>query len=67
MSNFYYGAVMNPDLVKYLSSVMRGDENKRSVADLSNAQPHGNLQYHDLVKDHFLVDTRFALGLDEVI
>ena len=67
MSNFYYGAVMNPDLVKYLSSVMRGDADKQSVAELGNAQPHGNLQYHDLVKDHFLVDTRFALGLDEVI
>lgn len=58
---------MNPDLVKYLSSVMRGDADKQSVAELGNAQPHGNTQYHDLVKKHFLVDSRFALGLDEVI
>lgn len=66
--NFYSGDnVMNPDLVKYLSSVMRGDADRQSVADLCNAQPQSDLQHHDLVKDHFLVDARFALGLDEVI
>ena len=58
---------MNPDLVKYLSSVMRGDTNYQPIAHMSGPQSDGDLQYQDLVKDHFLVDSTFALGLDEVI
>jgi len=58
---------MNPDLVKYLSSVMRGEMDNQSTTHLSDSQPLSDLQYHDLVKGHFLVDSTFALGLDEVI
>jgi hypothetical protein len=58
---------MNPDLVKYLSSVMRGDAKHQPVTHMNEPQSESDLQLQDLVKDHFLVDSTFALGLDEVI
>ena len=58
---------MNPDLVKYLSSVMRGEASPQSDTQLASSQFCSHQQFDDLVKDHFLVDARFALGLDEII
>ena len=58
---------MDQTLVKYLSSVMRGGANHQLVTHLNGFQSESNLQFQDLVKDHFLVDSRYALGLDEVI
>ena len=58
---------MNPDLVKYLSSVMRGEAKYQPITHMNDPQSECELQLQDLVKDHFLVDSTFALGLDEVI
>lgn len=58
---------MNPDLVRYLSSVMRGDVKHQLNANMNAPQSESDHQPEDLVKDRFLVDSTFSLGLDEVV
>jgi hypothetical protein len=58
---------MDQGLVRYLSSVMRGDAKDELIAHMNDPQSESNLQFQDLVKDRFLVDSKFALYLDEVI
>jgi hypothetical protein len=58
---------MNIDLVKYLSSVMRGDMSGEPAPYFYNSQDDKQNSSLDLVKDQFLVDSTFSLGLDEII
>jgi len=58
---------MNLDLVKYLSSVMRGDISGEPTTYFYNPQDGKQNSSMDLVKDQFLVDSTFSLGLDEII
>jgi hypothetical protein len=58
---------MTPGLIKYLSSVMRGVSSSQQDTQFSISQNSNDEQCHDLVKNHFLVDSKFALSLDEVI
>lgn len=58
---------MNLDLVKYLSSVMRGDMGGEPTPYFYNSHDGRQSSSMDLVKDQFLVDSTFSLGLDEII
>jgi hypothetical protein len=58
---------MNVDLVKYLSAVIRGNLSDPSVTHLGMTGQADDQKGKDPAKDHFLVDTRYSLRLDEVI
>ena len=58
---------MNVDLVKYLSAVIRGNLSDPSVAYLGMTQQADDEKGRDPAKDHFLVDSRYSLALDEII
>lgn len=58
---------MNVDLVKYLSAVIRGNLSDPIVTDFDVAQNSYVQKDQDLAKDHFLVDSKYSLELDEII
>jgi hypothetical protein len=58
---------MNVDLVKYLSAVIRGNLSDPSVTHFGMTGQVDDQKGKDSVKDHFLVDSRYSLRLDEVI
>lgn len=58
---------MNVDLVKYLSGVIRGNLSDPSLTHLGMTQKVHDQKEKDSAKDHFLVDSRYSLGLDEII
>ena len=58
---------MNVDLVKYLSAVIRGNLSDPSVTHFGRTGQIDDQKGKDPAIDHFLVDTRYSLGLDEII
>jgi hypothetical protein len=58
---------MNVDLVKYLSAVIRGNLSDPSVNHFGMIQQADDQKGKDPAKDHFLVDSRYSLALDEII
>ena len=58
---------MNVDLVKYLSEVIRGNISDPSLTHFDTTQKAYDQKDKDPAKDHFLVDSRYSLGLDEII
>lgn len=58
---------MNLDLAKYLSAVIRGNANDPLLTNLGVSQRCHDQKDKDPAKDHFLVDSRYSLRLDEII
>jgi hypothetical protein len=58
---------MNVDLVKYLSAVIWGNLSDPSLTHFGMTGKVDDQKGKDPVKDHFLVDSRYSLRLDEII
>jgi hypothetical protein len=58
---------MNKTLTDYLSSVLRNDLSHESISGLRSEKQQVGDSLVDVNKNHFLVDARYSLRLDEVV
>jgi hypothetical protein len=58
---------MSADLMKNLSIEISGSVSDPSLTYFDLVQHSNDQKYINLEKDHFLVDPRYSLSLDEII